>query len=61
MKQKFEKSFVLIPIGLCWNSTVLAISHFKTMPDLVTGILTGVGIGLMVLPFIFKKFKPTSC
>jgi len=60
MKQRFGKLFILIPIGLCWISTFLAISHFKTMPDFMLGSLMGAGIGLMILPFILKRIRPAA-
>ena len=62
MKQKFGKSFMLIPIGLFLLSGTMAITHFKIIPDIVSGLLFGIGIGiaLMVLPFIFKRIRPTN-
>ncbi len=60
MKQKFGKSFMLIPIGLFLLSGTMAITHFKIIPDIVSGLLFGIGIALMVLPFIFKRIRPTN-
>jgi hypothetical protein len=59
-KQKFGKSFMLIPIGLFLLSGIMAITRFKTIPNIVSGFLFGTGIGLMMLPFIFKRIKPTN-
>jgi hypothetical protein len=61
MKQKYGKSLIAVPIGLCWSSVVMTISHFKPMPDITLGILMGLGIGFMATPIILKKLKPTSC
>ena len=60
MKQQFGKSFMLIPIGLFLISGTMAITHFKIVPDIVSGLLFGIGIALMVLPFIFKRIGPTN-
>lgn len=60
MTQKFKNRFVLIPIGLFWTSGTLLISQFRNIPDGIKGILFGIGIGLMLLPFILKKIKTTS-
>lgn len=60
MKQKFGKRFVLIPIGLFFISGTLAVSQFAQLPDLLRGLLFGTGIGLMVLPFIYRKIKPSG-
>ena len=60
MKQQFGKSFMLIPIGLFLLSGTMAITHFKIVPDIVSGLLFGIGIALMVLPFIFKRIGPTN-
>ena len=60
MKQKFGKLFMLIPIGLFLISGTMAITHFKIVPDIVSGLLFGIGIALMVLPFIFKRIGPTN-
>lgn len=60
MKQKFGKWFVLIPIGLFFLAGTIGILQFKNMSDLTRGLLFGIGIGLIALPFILKKIKPTS-
>ena len=60
MKQKIGQSFMLIPIGLFLLSGTMAITHFKIVPDIVSGLLFGIGIALMVLPFIFKRIGPTN-
>ena len=51
---------MLIPIGLFLLSGTMAITHFKIIPDIVSGLLFGIGIALMVLPFIFKRIGPTN-
>jgi hypothetical protein len=57
MKQKFGERF-LLPIGLSFLSgSLLIITHFKSVPDSVAGLLFGIGIGLIAS----QKIKPTSC
>ena len=51
---------MLIPIGLFLISGTMAITHFKIVPDIVSGLLFGIGIALKVLPFIFKRIGPTN-
>lgn len=58
MKQKFGKRFVLIPIGLFLIAGTLILTQFLPVPDLVSGLLFGTAIGLMVLPFLYRKIKP---
>ncbi|KQC00713.1 hypothetical protein [Pedobacter sp. Hv1] len=60
MQQKFEKRFVLIPMGLFLISGTFIVAQFQAMPDLVRGLLFGTGFGLMLLPFLYKKIKPSS-
>lgn len=55
MKQKFGKSFVLIPIGLFLISAALTASVTLQLSDFLLGIAMGTGIGLALLPFILSK------
>jgi cyanate permease len=59
MKQKFGKSFILIPIGLFFLAGTLLFTQFENTSDMVKGLLFGIGIGLILLPFIVKKIKPS--
>ena len=61
MKQRFGKLFILIPTGLFFLSATIAITHFTDISDGVRGLLFGIGIGLIALPIIYKRIKPTSC
>ena len=61
MKQKLGNSFLLIPLGLFLLSGTIAIIHFDTIPDIVSGLLFGIGIGLIAFPFISKRIRPTNC
>ena len=47
----------LLYIGLFFNSAVLIFTHFYNLPDFITGILMGIGLGLMLTPFILQKKK----
>lgn len=60
MKRKFGKQFVLIPVGLFFLAGTLTLSQFQNIPDLLKGLLFGIGIGLIALPFILKRINPTE-
>ena len=55
MKQKFGRSFVLVPIGLFFIALTMILSREIAMPDVIRGFSVGLGIGLMILAFIFRK------
>lgn len=57
MKIKSDKTFLLIPIGLFVLSLSLLMRQLYHMQDLQSGILTGVGLGLILLPFVIRKIK----
>ncbi len=57
MKQKTEKRFTLIPIGLLCTSGSLIASHYTNVPDFIKGFLMGIGIALMLLSIMSKEFK----
>lgn len=57
MKQKFGKSFILIPIGLLISAAALTTLVTSQVPDFLIGALMGAGIGLASLPFIVMKVK----
>lgn len=57
MKQNFGKYFILIPIGLFFLAGSTIIAQFVNVSDNGKGILFGIGVGLILLPFILKKFK----
>ncbi|SEA46991.1 hypothetical protein SAMN05192529_1219 [Arachidicoccus rhizosphaerae] len=60
MRKQLINNTVLIPIGIFIIVGTLMASQLINLPDMVKGFLFGIGIGLMFLFFIFKKFKPTS-
>ena len=53
-----RKSLQLIVIGLIIISASQIIGHYLTIPDLVSGILMGVGIGLMIFSLLRQKLEP---
>jgi hypothetical protein len=57
MQQKFGRSFVLIPIGLFFIALTLILSRAIGLPDMIKGFSLGVGIGLMILAFTFRKIR----
>jgi hypothetical protein len=59
MKQRFGKHFYLIPAGLFITALSLILFRFIAAPDPVKGLSIGVGIGLMLIPFI-KRYKHSA-
>lgn len=57
MKQKFGKYFFLVPLGLFVLSLSLILRQFSHLPDLTSGLITGAGLGLTLLPFVIRKMK----
>lgn len=57
MKQKFGNSYIFLPIGLLVFSGALIKNHFYAPSDLLAGALVGIGVGLMLLPFILWKMR----
>lgn len=57
MRPHFGKSFVLVPIGLFFIALTLILSREIVMPDVIKGFSLGIGIGLMILAFIFRKIR----
>lgn len=55
MKQKFGKLFILMPIGLFLISASMIAMKTMALPDSLTGMIFGIGIGLELLPFILMK------
>lgn len=55
---KKNKKRIFLFIGLLISSFSQIASHFIKMPDFVSGLLMGIGIGLMLLAFIRQKPKP---
>jgi len=48
-------------IGLLLISFTFILSHYViTLPDILTGVLMGMGIGMMALPLITSKSKPDN-
>ena len=57
MKNKFGRSFILMPIGLFVLASALLLSALTTLPDPIKGILFGIAIGLLLLPFIKLQLR----
>ncbi len=53
-----SKNLQLIVIGLLTISSSQVVEHFLKMPDLVSGILMGIGIGIMILSLLRQKLRP---
>ena len=47
---------LLIPIGLLLVSGASFLNRYMQLPDFITGLLQGAGLGLMIL-FLIKKGK----
>lgn len=46
-----EKSLLLVPIGLLIIAFSQILTHYIVLPDLIKGLLSGVGIGLLIVSF----------
>ena len=57
-KMKKRRNLQLIISGLFIISTSQIVGHYLTIPDFVSGILMGVGIGLMFFPLLHQKLRP---
>lgn len=55
-----NKAILLTTIGLGVAGTVQVIGHYFSLSDLTTGILTGLGLGLMIVGLMAKKPKPAK-
>ncbi|MDQ2864465.1 MAG: hypothetical protein M3R50_12635 [Bacteroidota bacterium] len=51
-------NMALISIGLFIISGTLLAQHLTKMPDILTGLLMGMGIGVMLLALLRKKLRP---
>lgn len=51
---------LLLVIGLLMNSVTQIIMHYYNLPDVVSGLLLGVGIGVILSALLWKKRKD-SC
>lgn len=54
--KKNQRSIFLF-VGLMISSVSQITSHFTKMPDFVSGLLMGIGIGVMLLAFVGRKSK----
>jgi hypothetical protein len=58
MNKLSKKTAVLLAIGMFIISAAQIISHkYKQLPDLYSGLLAGVGIGLMILALMRSSVK----
>jgi len=55
---KKNQTSIFLFVGLLTSSISQIASHFTKMPDFVSGILMGIGIGIMLLAFIRQKRNP---
>ena len=55
---KKNQTSIFLFVGLLISSISQIASHFTKMPDFVSGILMGIGIGIMLLAFIRQKRNP---
>ena len=57
---KKNKTNLLLPIGLLISSASQVAIHLTHLPDIITGTLTGIGIGVMLLAFIKPIHRQAS-
>lgn len=50
---------ILIPLGILLIAMALLLEHFLELPDVLYGSLMGIGIGILIVPLMCKKIKPT--
>ena len=60
MNGKFWELFILIPIGFILASCALIVFQRTQLPDALKGILFGLSIGIMLMPFIVRRFKQVN-
>ena len=54
---KRTRKNLLLPLGLLVGSAAQVVRHYTAIPDLASGALLGIGIGLLLLSLL--KAKPT--
>lgn len=52
-----KKSLLLLSIALLTVASVQILNHYVTITDLTNGLMTGVGIGLLVMALATLKYK----
>lgn len=57
MEQKLRNPSFLIPAGLAIVSFSIYLLTKTGVEDLYKGISMGIGIGLLLLPFVFKRIS----
>lgn len=55
IKSRTGKWFLLIPAGLFLIACALYVTQYSHCPDAVKGILFGISIGLLSIPFIARS------
>jgi hypothetical protein len=57
MKQKFGKSFILIPIGLFVMAGTFIVSRYTPLTDTEVGFAMGAGLGLIIVAFYRRRLN----
>jgi hypothetical protein len=57
-KMKRNRATVFLSIGLLIISATQVALHFTKMPDFISGVLLGIGLGVMLLSFKRQKSNP---
>jgi F0F1-type ATP synthase assembly protein I len=55
---KRNRATVFLSIGLLIISATQVALHFTKMPDFISGVLLGIGLGVMLLSFKRQKSNP---
>ncbi|MDT0686179.1 hypothetical protein [Autumnicola psychrophila] len=52
-----RKSLILIALGMFVIAVSQFITRYTEIPDIAQGVLTGIGIGLLLTAILFGRFK----
>jgi len=57
MNAKNKKTAILLVIGIMIIAITQLILHFTKLPDYLNGIFFGIGIGILIIALLSRKFK----
>ena len=56
---KRKQTSVLLFVGLLIMSLSIVITRYTHLPDFISGLITGIGIGIVILGFIRQRPNPS--
>jgi hypothetical protein len=60
-KQKSNRTFILLAIGLLVMSSTFILQRLTGLTDFAEGAIKGVGLGLILLALILPKIQSRAC